>query len=103
MVKNKEDLAVQPDLPSISSSSPMGKAARQLMAVRDEIDETIESLDKRHNMAKEKLLDLMTQEGKDAIVVDGMTFRKVHKDASDEIRVLSKKRKKKKEEVEDED
>lgn len=78
------------------TKSPLGKAARQLMAVRDEIEEVNEALEKKHQATSKKLLELMTEEGKEAIVVDGLTFRKVHKDASDEIRVLAKKSKKKK-------
>lgn len=88
----------QEELPNMPAQSPIGKAARNLMAVRDEIEEVNEALDKKHAAAKKKLLDLMVAENKDAIVVDGITFRRVHKDASDEVRILQKKGRKAKDE-----
>ena len=94
----KED---QPELPNMPPASPVGKAARALMAIRDEIDETIEALTIKEKNCKEKLLSALDELGKDAVIVDGTTFRKVHKDATDEIRVLVKKRKKKDQEGDD--
>lgn len=97
MVKDDDQL----ELPNMPPASPVGKAARALMAIRDEIDETTEALSLKEKSAKEKLLAALEELGKDAVIVDGVTFRKIHKDASDEIRVLVKKRKKKDQEVED--
>ena len=91
----------QMELPNMPPASPVGKAARALMAIRDEIDETNESLAIKEKNCKEKLLAALDELGKDAVIVAGTTFRKIHKDASDEIRVLVKKRKKKDHEVED--
>lgn len=95
----KGQVAIEQDeLPNMPPSSPIGKAARALLAIRDEIDETFERLEEKHDNAKKKLLELMAGDNRDAIVVDGVTFRHVHKDAYDEIRVLVKKGKKEKDE-----
>ena len=99
MAKKTDIQTEQMELENMPPASPIGRAARALMAVRDEIAEMDEQMDKKHKAAKIKLLDLMTQEAKEAICVDGVTFRKVHVDASDEIRVIPKKvRKQKKDE-----
>lgn len=87
-----------PEVAAAAPTSPIGKAARALLAIRDEIEDTNEVLEKKHAAAKKKLLELLTVEGKEAVTVDGTLFRHIHKDASEEIRILVKKNKKKKDE-----
>ena len=99
MAKKREavlEAEAQPELPDMPAASPMGRAARALLSIRDKIEQVNEDMEKAEKDAKLKLRDLMDEAGKEVIVVDGITFRKVHKSASDDIRVLSKKSKRRK-------
>ena len=93
-----EPVPEQMDLPGVESASPMGKAAKKILSIRDEIDEVNEALDTKHANAKKALLELMESNGRDAIVVDGVTFRRVRTEAHEDIKIFKKKGRKEKEE-----
>jgi len=100
MEKRKDlDLDDEPEdgmLPDMPAASPMGKAARKILGIRDEIENVNKDLDEKIKAAKKSLIELMRKDGKESIVVDGNLFTAIHKEASDEIRIKTKKTRKEK-------
>lgn len=93
-IETADDNQLEFTAENMPPASPIGKAARSFQKVCDEIAEVTTALDAKKKEAKAKLLDLMAGEGREAVVVDGITYRKVHKEASDDLRVYSKKKSK---------
>jgi len=86
---------------NMPAASPIAKAAKKYIRICDEIAQVTDELNVKKGEAKKVVLDLMKEEGKRAVIVDGAQFTAVHKDAVDELRVIRKKNSKKIENDED--
>jgi len=85
----------QLELENMPESSPIGKACKKILAIKDEIVNANEALQTKLKDAKTKLIEMMKDEGKKKIVVDGQIFTMRHKEAFDDIAIKPKKKSKK--------
>lgn len=81
----------QGELPEMPPSSPVGKAARAYLKVKDEMDAAIEDYKSKKGTAVAKLIEEMKKIEKDSITVDGFTFVHEHIEEQDKIKVKKPK------------
>jgi len=98
MAKKKADEEF-PEMVAVTTA--IGKAARNIINIEDEIENDTKVLEEKLVVAKADFIKLMKDDGKESIVVDGKLFTVVHREAVDLVRIKDKKSKRaKKEDVE---
>lgn len=81
------DTADQGELNGIPASSPLGKAAREYLAIKNETKEVIEAQREKLGKAHEALTIKMKEAGRDSITVDGYRYERQTIEAHDEIKI----------------